>query len=341
MRATSRDVARLAGVAQSTVSYALNGKGPVSAETKAKVLAAAKELHYQPNLAARSMRAQRTNRIAVVLGITSTSAAQMISGATEAAEAAGFTIEVRSVEGRIADRSDQVARLAHSGQFEGILSFVPVLPAVESRSPSNVPIMVPGTYNSEMQAGGDLAHAGPIVEMIEHLAELGHRRFLHIAGLPSYVSAAERIATYRATIDRFGLESLGVVGHDWTGQAGMNAINALPDDAPPLAVIAANDLVALGALRAATLRGWSVPGDMSLTGWDDREYGKFLLPSLTTVHVDRVEGGRREMNRLLALMDGVPPAENLPPLTSLIWRDSTGAPNASRPRQKLVAMPAR
>jgi DNA-binding LacI/PurR family transcriptional regulator len=323
-RVTSRDVAKLAGVAQSTVSYALNEKGPVSAQTRAKVLAAAKQLNYQPNLAARSMRSRRTKRIAVILGISTFSPARTIFGAAEAAEAAGFSIEVRSIEGSIASRSKQVTQLAQSGQFEGVISFVPVLPAVKQQSPSNVPIMVPETYDTEMRSVGDLADATPVVTMIKRLTELGHRRFLHIAGASTYVSAAERISTYQKTIAELDLESVGVVGYGWSGETGFRALDSLPTDALPLAVIAANDLVALGAIQAATLRGLSVPDDLSITGWDNREFGKFLLPALTTVNVDRVEGGRREMNRLLAVLDGVEASLELPPLTEVIWRDSTG-----------------
>jgi len=329
-RATSRDVARLAGVAQSTVSYALNGKGPVSAETRAKILAAAEQLHYQPNLAARSMRLQRTGRIAVVMGISWVNPSLMIIGATKAAESAGFTIEAIAIDGSIEDRSKAVSELAQSGQFEGILSFVPILPEVERRFADSIPIVVSETFDSKMHSAGDLADATHIATLIERLVALGHHRFLHIAGSPLYISAKQRLAVYQETIERLGLTSLGIVGYGWTGETGADAINALPDDSPPLAVIAANDLIAVGALRAATLRGWTVPGDMSLTGWDSQEYGKFLVPSLTSVNVDRVEGGRREMQRLLAVMTGAPLPVDLPPLASVVWRDSTGAPNPTR-----------
>lgn len=325
-RATSRDVARLAGVAQATVSNVLNGKGPVAAETRTKVLAAAKELNYQPNLAARSMRTQRTGRIALVLGIASVDPAQMINGAAATAHAAGYTLEAISIAGDLNTRSQEVVAIAQSGQFEGVLSLVSVRPDISQLVGTKVPIVVSETYGANMRSVGDLADASPIVELMDRLIELGHRRFLHIAGLPSYVSATERIDRYESVIKRHRLTSLGVVGYGWTGDVGEKAISALSPSSPPLAVIAANDILALGAIRAAALRGWSVPGDMSITGWDNYEFGQYLLPTLTTVKVDRAEGARREMNRLLALLGGAAVETPLPPLTSVIWRESTGAP---------------
>lgn len=318
-RTTSRDVARLAGVSQSTVSYVLTGKGSISPQTRARVLAAADELRYRPNLAARSMRTRRTGRVAVVLSIRDHNPVHLLAGAGAVAEAAGLAMEVHGVDG---PTSARVHELAASGQFEGVLSFAPVL----QPETADVPVVSSVHFDDEMHAAGELADASAVVAFVERLAGLGHTRFLHVAGPSHYASARARAAAYTATVSRLGLESLGVVGGSWTGAAGLDAIRALPADAPPLAVVAANDLVAVGVLRGVAERGWTVPGDVSVTGWDDYDVAELLTPSLTTVATDRTEAGRRAMRRLVAALRGTPVPDDETPLNRVVWRESTGAP---------------
>ncbi|SFJ94213.1 LacI family DNA-binding transcriptional regulator [Cellulomonas sp. KH9] len=325
-RATSRDVARLAGVAQSTVSYVLAGKGSISPATRERVLRAAEELHYRPNLAARAMRTRRTGRVAAVMGLPAYDPAAMLAGASAAAQAAGYAMDVLHVDGSVETRSERVLELARSGQFEGVLSFTPLLPAVQDHAPDGVPVAVSDTFDDDMHAAGELVDSSPVVTFVEHLAALGHTRFLHVAGPPEYASAVARRDAYLATVERLGLTSLGVVEGDWSGRAGLHAIRSLPEHAPPLAVIASNDLVAVGVMRGAAERGWSVPGDVSVTGWDNAAVGPYLTPSLTTVDTDRTEAGRRAMRQLVAALHAEPAPAGLPPLTTVVWRESTAPP---------------
>lgn len=337
-RVTSRDVARLAGVAQSTVSYVLAGKGSISAATRERVLRAAEELHYRPHLAARAMRTGRTGRVAVVMGLPAYDPGTMLAGASAAAQSAGYLMDVLHVDGSVETRSERVLELAGSGQFEGVLSFTPVLPSVHRDAPPGTPVVVSETFDDEMHATGELVDASPVVTFVEHLAALGHTRFLHVAGPSHYASAVARRDAYLTTVERLGLRSLGVVEGDWSGRAGRDAVRSLPDDAAPLAVVASNDLVAVGVMRGAAERGWSVPGDVSVTGWDDTAVGPYLTPSLTTVHTDRAEAGRRAMQQLVAaLRDEVAPPHPRP-LTAIVWRESTAPPRspAGRPARTVV-----
>jgi DNA-binding LacI/PurR family transcriptional regulator len=323
-RATSRDVARHAGVAQSTVSYVLAGKGSISEATRARVLRAVDELGYRPNLVARAMRTQRTGRVAVVMGAPVYNSIEMLAGAGEAAEAAGYAMEVHTVDGDADYRSRRIIELSGSGEFEGIVSFAPVTPGIGARARLDVPIVTSANFDDAMRAVGELADATPVKVIIEHLAELGHTRFLHVAGPEQYLSARLREQVYRETVARLGLESLGVVGHSWAGETGRDAVLALPDSAVPLAIIAVNDLVAVGVMRGAVERGWTVPGDLSVTGWDNYAVGPFLHPSLTTVDSDRAEAGRRAMRRLVAVLRNEEVDESPAPLSRIVWRESTG-----------------
>lgn len=331
-RATSRDVARLAGVAQSTVSYVLAGKGSISPATRERVLRAAEELRYRPNLAARAMRTRRTGRVAAVMGLPAYDPAAMLAGASAAAQAAGYAMDVLHVDGSIETRSERVLELARSGQLEGVLSFVPLLPDVHAQAPDDVPVLVSETFDDDMHAAGDLVDASAVAELVEHLAALGHTRFFHVAGPPRYASAVARREVYLAAVARLGLTSLGVVEGDWSGSSGLDAVRSLPEDAPPLAVVACNDVVAVGVMRGAAERGWSVPGDVSVTGWDDIAVGPYLTPSLTTVDTDRAEAGRRAMRQLVAALGREPAPRGLPPLTTVVWRESTAPPTPRAPR---------
>lgn len=321
---TSHDVARAAGVSQSTVSYALSGKGTIAPRTREHVLAVAASMGYRPNLAARSMRTQRSGRLAVVTGATVDNRLRMFTGAAEVAAEAGYAVDTHSVDGTAEDRTERVADLARSGQVEGVLTFLPVVREALSLDDDAAPVVAVTAFDEQMRTTGELADAGLLGTVIGALVEAGHRRFLHVAGPEHFASARARRDVYLAEVARHGVESLGVVGGAWSPASGRAAILALPDDAPPLAVIAANDNVALGVLRGATDRGWSVPGDLVVTGWDDAEFSAYTTPSLTTIPVDFREAGRRAMRRLLAAVRGEEAPEPTGPLQHVVWRESTG-----------------
>jgi DNA-binding LacI/PurR family transcriptional regulator len=152
-----------------------------------------------------------------------------------------------------------------------------------------------------------------------------------VAGAEHYASARNRKRVYVETVTRLGLRSAGVVDGDWSAQSGFDAVSALPEDTDVTAVVAANDVVAMGVVRAALTRGWSVPGDLSVFGWDDEEMGRFATPSLSTVAVDREAQGRTAVHRLLAEIRGEPIPEPGPrTINHLIVRESTAPPRTTR-----------
>jgi DNA-binding LacI/PurR family transcriptional regulator len=324
-RPTSHDVAHLAGVSQSTVSFVFTGRAGISEATREKVLRAASELNYRPNLAARSMRTQRTGRLAVVVPIATMNPLTLLSGSIAAARDEGYVVEVVSLPDEPGARDERLAEVVDSAQYEGVLSFTP-LPTIDR---AGGPVVLPvGEFDDAMHMTGAFTDSRPIAEMIEHLAAQGHRRFLHIAGPADFPSAQSRRRAYLDTVARLGLESIGVVDGDWSGDSGADAIDALPSDAPPLAVIAANDLVATGAIRAATRRGWRLPADVAVTGWDDHSQSAFLVPALTTVSQDRERLGAWSMQRLIAAVRGLEAPERPDDLLTVVWRESTDSPQA-------------
>jgi DNA-binding LacI/PurR family transcriptional regulator len=323
-RPTIMEVARLADVSHQTVSRYFRAPDGLKPATKARVQAAVEQLHYRPNLAARSMRTRQTGRLAVIVPTLAYSPARMLAGASAAAHAAGYAVEVLSLEGGAEERTRRVAELADSGQVDGIVSFAPVLASAELQASSGTPIVASADFDDEMRGIGELADASAIAELIRGLADLGHRRFLHVTGDLQFASARARRDTYLETLAQLGLESLGVVEGDWSAEDGIAAVQALPGRGGPTAVVAANDLVAGGVIRGAIDRGWRVPDDLSVTGWDDHDLGRLLSPSLTTVEINLEGLGARAMTRLIAALRDEPAPPEKQGLHRVIWRESTG-----------------
>ncbi|WP_245807268.1 LacI family DNA-binding transcriptional regulator [Krasilnikoviella flava] len=337
---TSRDVARLAGVSQATVSYALTGRGTIAAATRERVLRVAESIGYRPNLAARSMRTRRSGRLAVVTGATLDNQLRLLAGAGEVAEAAGFVMETHTVDGTVEERTARVCDLAGSRQYEGILTLVPVLPEALSEPSDDAPagqddgatpVVAEATFDEQMRTLGDLADASTVEVFVEALVAAGYRRFVHVAGPEQFASARARRDVYVTSVARAAADpatpdvvSLGVLGGSWSGDDARRAVAEIPADALPVAVVAANDFLAAGVLRGAAERGWSVPGDLVVTGWDNVEMGAFMMPSLTTVAVDFPEAGRAVMRRLVAAIRGEPRPGPGRPIHRIVWRESSG-----------------
>lgn len=332
-RPTIREVAKLAGVSHQTVSRYLRSDSTINETMQERIRQAIAQLDYRPNLVARAMRDRKSGRLALLMpsGIA-VSSLEMLAGATAAAQEAGYSVEVVTVGGPAASRAERALELADHGIYEGILS-VSVLPALRRRTASDAtPIVVSADYDDQMRGVGELADAAASVEIIEHLARQGHRRFVHLAGDYAHASARSRRQVYLDTLQRLGLESYGVVDCDWLADRARRSMLDLPSDSGVTAVIAANDLLAAGAVRGALERGWDVPGDLSVSGWGNDPLGAVMMPSLTTIEMDHQRLGRRAIGRLLAVLRDEPVPEDEVPLSSVVWRESTAPPRQDQVR---------
>lgn len=308
-RATIWEVARVAGVSHQTVSRYLRNNGGLRPATREKIDKAIAELDYRPNLIARSMRTRRTDRIAIVLPeLTNSVPLPMLRGAAAAAREAGYMTDVMGLEGGESRRAEGVAALLGSGQVDGILSFTP-LADLGTVPDGSAPVVVFGEYDDDMHSLGKMADAGPVEDILRHLAGLGHRRFMHVAGPRNWVSADNRRAVYAESIAKLGLESYCVCDGDWSVASGYKAARELPADSGVTAVFAANDYVAMGVIRGFQDRGVRVPEDVSVFGWDDEQFGQYLRPTLSTVKSDGEALGRQAMLALLAAIRGEQPPE--------------------------------
>lgn len=321
-RPTIYEVADRAGVSHQTVSRYLRKNGGLKPGTVDRVRAAIDELQYRPNQLARSMRTRRTGRIAILLPTaTKLLPLRLLGALSGAAHEAGYAVDLVGLEGAAEDRAARALELGDSGEFEGILALASLGAASVTWS---APVVVFSDYDDELHGQGALADGAACGEVVRYLRGLGHRDFLHLAGPETFASARNRRQTFVDTVAGLGLHGI-VIDCGWSGQSAYEAVLGLPADTAVTAVVAANDLLAMGAVRASLTRGWTVPGDLSVFGWDDEELGRFASPSLSTVAIDRERQGREAMRRLIAVMRGdEPPPVDQRSLHTVVPRESTG-----------------
>lgn len=328
--ATIREVAESAGVSYATVSHVINNTRVVSQETRERVLAAMSALNYHPNALARSLRQGKTNTIGLVLPDSANPFFAEISRSIEGeAFRKGYSVflcnteldtqrELFYVDVLTKKQVDGIIFVAAGDQADSldylVLRNLPVV--MIDREVPNVDV---DAVLTDHQLGGYLA--------TRHLLELGHTRIACIAGPSTITPSAERIIGYRNALEQAGLaydESLVIRG-DYHARSGLEITHAILQIKPrPTAIFALNDLMALGALRAAAEAGCSVPGDLAIVGYDDLELAHFTNPPLTTIAQPKKEIGAQAVRLLIERMSqkSRPPSRLvLPP--ELIVRRST------------------
>ncbi|WP_102194647.1 LacI family DNA-binding transcriptional regulator [Microbacterium aurantiacum] len=318
------DVARLAGVSLSTVSRAMNGNPTVDPSLVERVRAAASELGYTANPVARSLVLGRTQTVAVVIpDLANPTFQAILRGLSRAAAADGFHILVAdSAEDHAEElalarttrlRTDGVILCAPRMSEEQLRALLPELsPAVViNRDPQPETPVVAADYRAGLRM------------LIDHVVGLGHRRLAYLAGAPRSVSNRARrdaIAEAVAATDGLVVEELAA-GVDFdSGTAAADPVLA----SGATAVLAFNDLVAMGLLSALTARGADVPGRISIAGFDDIPFAAYTTPPLTTAAVPAAEIGASAWRAMHDQLSGEAPTEMRTFVPSLIARGSTG-----------------
>ena len=325
------DVGRLAGVSHQTVSRVINGSPHVREDTRARVVAAMRELDYYPNSVARALVTGRTNTLGVVsFDTTLYGPASTLFGIERAAHEAGYFIIVASLKALNRDSiGEAVERLRVHG-VDGILVITPLREAADA-----LPHVRRGVPLVAVEAGPDASipvvavdqHAGAALAT-SHLLGLGHQTVWHLAGPAEFVEARQRVDGWRRTLARASIEPPPSLEGDWSARSGYELGRQLSADRSVSAIFAANDQMALGVVRAMHEAGRSIPGDVSLVGFDDIPESPFFTPPLTTVRQDFDELGSRGVRLLLATMEAGERLEPGPPIApELIVRSSTAPPS--------------
>ncbi|KAB1989360.1 LacI family transcriptional regulator [Streptomyces triticiradicis] len=331
-RPTSRDVAEAAGVSQAAVSLVLGDKwrGRVSPATAERVRHAAQELGYRPNLAARNLRLGRTRTVLLVVpALTTEFFAGVYTGAARVAAQHGFGVVLYPSPEGIGPARDPFG--SAQAALDGVIASSMAADALTAIRGDQLPLVMLDSdpTGSQGAATVNLDIADGVRQVTDHLLELGHRRFLHLAAdIPSWtfeVRARELTSRLREAPGT----SLRVTRAPISFEDALTATQtALTTPGPrPTAVICDDDKLAAGAYKAARRLGLRIPDDISITGLDDLALARALDPELTTVRLDAERFGEHGMKALLAVLDGrTPPQEDIP--VELVVRGSTAPPSA-------------
>jgi LacI family transcriptional regulator len=338
-----KEIAAKAKVSTATVSYVLNGTRNVRSQTKERVLQVIEELHYIPNHIAKSLKSKKTNTIGVIVeDVTVFNVPEIIDGINDYADRHDLHIVLTNLRlhKRVGHHYSNIGAFRKyavnavtdllTRQVDGMI-YVGIHPRDVTGliDPGNTPIVYTYCYTqNELSIQYDDEQAS--YDAIEYLHRNGHRRIAIITGLMDSIPSRLRFNGYFKALSDFELPfepQLLKVG-DWGLESGLKLTRELLELAePPTALLVMNDVMAVGSLRAARAIGVRVPEDLSLVGFDNREFSDYLNPRITTMGLPLHEMGYSSMSSLMRIINHE--EEQRPeqvPLCVLIERDSVAAP---------------
>lgn len=337
MSVTIRDVAREAGVSVATVSRAFNNSGPVKDATRQRIRTVAQRINFLPNSTARSLSTRRTHTIGVLLpDVYGEFFSEVIRGIDQTVQRHGFHVLISSSHNE-PDEVEAAVR-AMRGRVDGLILMASGLDATTLSQ--NLPdrahvVLINANHDASQYDTLTIDNFGGAHAMTRHLLRLGHREIRMIRGGERNRDASERAKGFRAALEQAGTKCRDewVVPGDFTEASGYRAAQMLlAGTVRPTAIFAANDSMAVGALRAVREAGLRIPEDVAVVGFDDIPIAEYMSPALTTVRVSIALLGAKAAERLFTSMAAQGRSDRkhevLP--TELVIRSSCGAGVASR-----------
>lgn len=331
--ATIYDVARTAGVSPSTVSRALGKQGRINARTVERIRHAADSLGYRVNAAARALPTGKTSTVALVVSDAANPVFfSLVRGAEKRAALSGYTLVF--AESRESSTVEFATVEALQPSVDGILLLASRMSDTEITDLSiQKPVVVANREVAGIPSLTPDVEAG-LSEAIAHLAKLGHESVAYLTtAIPSWMSL-RRWQVVQSETKRSGLTARAIRVLSPTEEQGANALDLI-NETDATAVLAYNDLLALGLLRACREAGVSVPGELSIVGFDDVFGADLTTPGLTTIRTPLAELGEASMSALLDEIDQRSQLARSPVQTRLIVRGSTSEPGARNPSHQL------
>lgn len=321
------DVALEAGVSGQTVSRVSNGKDNVDDATRQRVLAAMHSLGYRPNSAARALRLGRFRSIGVIMfTLSSFGNMRTLDAIAIAAAGAGYSITLIPIphptQGEVSIAFDRLSEQAVDGVI--IIIEAHLFDEADVELPHGLPVVVVDSTARDRYPVVDTDQAEGARLATEHLLDLGHETVWHISGPAESYSATRRRESWEATLRDHGAVVPPALPGDWSTDSGYRHGLDLARLPGVTAIFAANDQMALGALRALHESGRSVPGEISVVGFDDMEEAASFWPPLTTVRQFFNEVGARSVAALIGEIEHNDAIKDFMVPTRLIVRQSSG-----------------
>lgn len=332
---TLEDVARAAGVSYQTVSRVLNHSQQVADSTRQRVEAAMRQLKYVPNRVAQQLAGKSSRTLGLATSdLALLAPAQLASAIQHQASAQGYQLVIAMANGAGVGAAHAAVNELLAQRVDGLLLNVP-LHAAEASELAALAAALPTLFM-------DVAADAPVKQClysaaqgarqgIEHLLALGHWRIALLNGPCTSVSALQRFHVWQQILEQRQLQPHSVLEGDWSAQSGYQATLTLLPDNLPQAILAANDQMALGAMRALHQHGVRIPAEVSVVGYDDTAESAWYQPPLTTVRQDLRQLGVQSVMQLVSMVE----QQNwqTPGLqTELIIRESTAIPGSKMKR---------
>ena len=330
--ATIYDIAKHVGVSAGTVSRALSRPEKVLPATRERIQAAAVALGYVPNTVARTLKTQRSGKILITVpDIGNPFFAQILKGAEEAAQAAGYAVLLGDTQHQ-PEREERYAQMLPRNEADGLIVLGHRLPPtarqIVKRHGATAPVVNGCEFDPALGIPSvHIDNAAAARTAMEHLYGLGHERIAVVGGPDDNPLHRQRLEGVTAAATARGcLHLLTVVQGDFSVESGHAAAGTLLGHAPgPTAAFCFSDQMALGVLAACRELGLRVPEDFSIVGFDDLASSRYLTPPLTTISQPMREIGVRTVNLLLAIIDAVEVPHRQTLDFNLMVRGSTAA----------------
>ena len=304
------DVARRAGVSVMTVSRVINGAGSVRPETRERVLRAISELSYYPNAAARALNRNRADVLEVLIPhedyfYSSEYFSELIFGIEKVVHNSDYNLIFNTYDPA---RGAEYAALYKQRKVDGLLI---VAPAEDDRTiqrlqEESVPfVLVNGRSAAGQALFVDVDNVAGASIAVEYLFDLGHRRIGTITGNLLVLNARHRLQGYVDFLSLRGVrsEEAYIYRGNWSERSGYEGfVHLMKSNTPPSAIFCSNDLMAIGALRAAADLGIAIPESVSIVGYDDIRLSSYVNPRLTTIHQPTDMVGKTAAEMLLQLL---------------------------------------
>ncbi|MEE3852934.1 LacI family DNA-binding transcriptional regulator [Gordonia sp. LSe1-13] len=304
-RPTMADIAAHVGVSRQLVSLVMRGQPGASPSTRQKITAAAEELGYHPDGAARLLRRTRSGLLGVLFTAEHPFELALVENMYPAVAESGYAITLGTIAPthEVPEALDEML----SSRIEALVLVGPELPPHRLTSlAAQMPIVEVGRHRGA--AGIDAVYSDGAAGMslaVDHLVDLGHRRIVHIDGGTMPGAADRRRGYVNAMTTRGYAAEIQIIDGDYTEMSGYSAAQQLLEwPERPTAVVAANDRCALGVLGTLVRAGISVPGDISVTGYDDDRTSRLPFVDLTTVRQDAAEIARRAVESIVERLAG-------------------------------------
>lgn len=337
-RVTIRDIAERAGVSKVAVSYALNGQPGVSAATRERIVSIADELGWYPNRAARALSAARADACGLVLARPARTLAlepffmEFIAGVESELARRSMALTIQLVQD-VHEEITVYQRWWGEHRVDGVLMVDPRVD--DPRVPELVRLGLPAVVIGgplENRALPAVFHdeASVVIEAVQYLAALGHRRIAQVAGVSDFVHTRQRTAAFRQAAEDLELQ-WDVFETDYSAEHGARVTRKLlssPD--APTAIVFDSDLLAVTGLGVAQQMGFTVPDELSIIGWDDSLISQVVHPPLTAITRDINAFGIAAARHLLAAVNGEATTDVETTRGELTMRGSTGRPVAIR-----------